>query len=282
MNVAERQRPRPGELFLDHVSHFVPDLDAAAAVLAQIGFAVTAASVQVADGKPAGTANRCVMLEAGYLEFLAPTAGADTLNARRLRERIDRFVGVHLACFGTPDAEAEHRRLDAHGFGVLPVVDLARKVESGATVRFKVVRVEPEAMPEGRIQYVQQLTPEHIWTERSLAHDNGVLGLEAVYVVADDRAEAAARWARFAALLPRPEDTGQVRLSTARGSVLIAGMEKITSVLGTPPRAPALAGYALKCRDAARFAARCREAGLRVERNVVTLPPSMGGCWLLT
>jgi hypothetical protein len=280
MNVADPQRPRPGELFLDHVSHFVPDLDAAARVLEQLGFCVTPLSVQLADGKPAGTANRCVMLEAGYLEFLAPT-GVDTPNARRLRERIDRFAGVHLACFGTPDAEAEHRRLDAHGFGVLPVVDLERKVESGATVRFKVVRVEPEAMPEGRIQYVQHLAPEHIWTERNLAHDNGVIGLDAVYVVADDRAEAAARWARFAALLPRP-DGDHVVLRTARGAVIVGGHVELTRTLGAMPVPPALAGYALKCRDAARFAARCRDAGLRVERNVVTLPPSMGGCWLLT
>jgi hypothetical protein len=190
-------------------------------------------------------------------------------------------VGVHLACFGTPDAEGEHRRLDAHGFGVLPVVDLERTVQSGATVRFKVVRVEPAAMPEGRIQYVQHLAPEQIWTERNLAHDNGVLGLEAVYVVADDRAEAAARWARFAALLPRP-DAHHVVLETARGTVAVGERVELTRTFGALPAPPALAGYALKCRDAARFAARCREAGLRVERNVVTLPPSMGGCWLLT
>src|SRR5688572_11282624 len=281
MNVADRQRPRPGELFLDHVSHFVPDVDAAARVLEQLGFCVTPLSIQIADGKPAGTANRCVMLETGYLEFLAPAGGIDTPNARRLRERIDRFVGVHLACFGTPDAEAERRRLDAHGFGVLPLVELEREVEGGATVRFKVVRVEPEAMPEGRIQYVQQLTPEHIWTERNLAHENGVIGLDALYVVADDRGETAARWARFAALLPQP-DGHDVILRTARGAVVVGEHVELTKTVGAMPAPPALAGYALKCRDAVRFAARCRDAGLRVERNVVTLPPSMGGCWLLT
>src|SRR5687767_5695360 len=170
MNVAERQTPRPGELFLDHVSHFVPDLNAAGALLEKLGFVVTPVSAQVADGNPAGTSNRCVMLEAGYIEILTPTA--DTPIARRMRERMQKFVGVHLACFGTPDAQAERARLDAHGFGVLPVVDLQRSVETGATVRFKVVRPEPDAMPEGRIQYVEHLTPEHIWRAPHLAHDN--------------------------------------------------------------------------------------------------------------
>ena len=39
--VAENQRPRPGDLVLDHVGHFVPDLDAAAKVLAELGFFAT-------------------------------------------------------------------------------------------------------------------------------------------------------------------------------------------------------------------------------------------------
>jgi hypothetical protein len=274
MNAAERQKPQPGELYLDHVSHFVPELDAAATLLAQLGFLVTPLSVQVADGKPAGTSNRCVMLESGYLEFLTPTA--DTPNARQMRERMQKFIGVHLACFGTPDAEAERARLAAHGFGPLPVIDLQRKVEGG-TVRFKVLRVDPP-MPEGRVQYVQHLTPELLWKE--VDHDNGVIGLEAVYVCADDVAATAARWARFAGLLPRVTDA--LQLQTARGRVVIGDLEEITKALGAAPPPPALAGYALKCRDAENFAARCRAAGLRVRGNAVMLPPSLGGCWLLT
>ena len=45
-------------------------------------------------------------------------------------------------------------------------------------------------------------------------------GLSAVYVVADDPAETAARWARFAGLLPFP-DASLVELRTARGRVVI-------------------------------------------------------------
>ena len=102
--VAERQRPRPGDLCLDHVSHFVPDLDAAAGVLAALGFAVTPISVQRTREGPAGSSNRCVMLREGYVEVLAPTH--DTPTARRMRAAIERHVGVHLVCFGTPSAQA--------------------------------------------------------------------------------------------------------------------------------------------------------------------------------
>src|SRR3989442_7622589 len=99
MDAAELQKPPPGELFLDHVSHFVRDLDAAAELLEQLGFKVAPVSIQEVAGNRVG-ANRCVMLEQGYIEILTPTLQPDS----RLR----------LACFRTPDAEAEHRRRAVH------------------------------------------------------------------------------------------------------------------------------------------------------------------------
>ena len=182
MRIAENQKPAPGELYLDHVAHFVPDLGAAARLAESLGFAVTPESAHRAQGAPAGTSNRCIMLEEGYIEILAPTL--DTPNARRVRERMARYDGVHLACFGTPDAEAEHRRLAAHGFDPEPLVDLQRQTQDGA-VRFKVVYVPPANMPEGRVQYVQQVTPEVIWNTPSLAHTNGVTGLAAAIAASD-------------------------------------------------------------------------------------------------
>src|SRR5688572_33085671 len=83
MTASQHQRPPPGELCLDHLAHFVPDLDAAAAVWEKLGFCVTPVSHHNVSGKPAGTSNRCVMLEQGYLELLAPTM--DTPHADRVR-----------------------------------------------------------------------------------------------------------------------------------------------------------------------------------------------------
>ena len=274
MNIAERQKPPPGELYLDHVSHFVPDLDAAAAVWEKLGFAVTPVSVHQVGGKPAGTSNRCVMLEEGYIEILAPTLR--TPNARRVRARMKRFVGVHLACLGTPDAAAEHARLAAHGFEPEPLVDLQRTIETGDSVRFRVVYVPPRKMPEGRVQYCEHVTPRQVWRDGFV----NPFRLRAVYVVADEPEEVAARWGRFGGLLPRPEDEF-VRLDTARGQVRIGKRSAIRKALGRCPPAPALAGYALSCSDPDAFAARCRAAGLEVAGRVVRLPPALGGTWLL-
>src|SRR2546430_14574428 len=100
MDAAELQKPPPGELFLDHVSHFVRDLDAAAGLLEQLGFVVTAVSIQEVAGSRVG-ANRCVMLEQGYIEILTPTLPPDP--------------GLRLPRFGTPHAPAAHRPLPPPG-----------------------------------------------------------------------------------------------------------------------------------------------------------------------
>jgi hypothetical protein len=280
--VADRQNPAPGELFLDHLGHFVPDLDAAGRLLDALGFAVAPVSNHTVSGEPAGTANRCVMLEQGYLEILAPTL--DTPNARRVRAHMARYSGVHLACFGTPDAQFEHGRLAAHGFQPEPLVHLERALHTGDTASFHVIYVPPEKMPEGRVQYVQQMRPQALWTGENLAHSNGVLGLRAVFVVAQDPAQAAARWARFSGLLPRPAG-GLIALESARGSVLIGTATELSPLLGQVPAAPALAGYQLACRHPEAFAARCSAMGLAVRNtaagHAISLPPALGGVWLV-
>jgi len=276
MNVADRQRPAPGELYVDHVSHFVADLEAAARTLEALDIKVTATSVQQTAEGPVGASNRCVMLEDGYIELLSPTH--DTPAAQRMRKLMARYGGVHLVCFGTPDAEAEHRRLQAHGYEPQPLVDLARAVDGG-TARFKVVRPALEKMPEGRIQYVQQLTPEQIWRPA----DVNPLRLDEVFVVGNDPIETAARWARFAGLLPRPESDG-VRLETARGRIFVGTRETVARLLGDAPPAPAIAGYSLRCSHPQALAERCRKAGIAVQKHgkryAAKLPASLGGVWL--
>ncbi len=282
MQTPGRQRPPAGSLYLDHVSHFVPDLGATARVLEALGFAVTGESAQVSQDGPAGTSNRCVMLEEGYLEFLAPTA--DTPSAQRLRAAMQRYAGVHLACFGTPAAEEERARLEAHGFEPQPLVELERRTQEGLA-RFRVVRAAPEAMPEGRVQFVQHLAPGVIWHRRWMGHANGVRKLACVFVVADDPVAAAARWARFGALLPAPAGR-YVRLRSDRGSVLIGRPQEWQALLGEEaPAPPALAGYALECRDPDALAARVAAAGAatrRLRRNLyaASLPPALGSAWV--
>jgi len=264
-------------LFLDHVGHLVPDLESAGKVLADLGFFATPVSYH----QPAqGTANRTVMLEEGYLEIL--TAVNDAPNAQRVRGWMKRYDGVHLVAFGTPAAEEDRVRLAAHGFNPDPLVELRRQTDAGE-VGFRVVYVPPEAMPECRAQYCQHLTPDLVWRDFPARHDNGALGLSAVYIVADEPAAVAARWAEFSGLLPHPGED-EILLRTSRGTLHIATRKALSALMDNVPPAPGVAAIRLRFKDAEVFEKICIKAGLKVRKNssglCVSLPPALGGNWL--
>ncbi len=291
LSIPERQKPAPGTLNIDHIAHFVPEIGSASEVLAQLGFLLTPFSMQTTRSEagesiPAGAGNRCAMLEGGYLEFLTPTG--DTPVGLQISAAIAKYTGQHLIAFGNPAAEEDHARLARHGYSPLPLVNLQREVDvegEQRMARFSVVRVAPETMPEGRVQFVQQLTPECLWQPQYLGHPNGVTGLLATFVVAEEPAKVAARYAEFSGLLPQ-RIQGFVRLSTSRGDVLVGSDTACRTLFGgEPPAAPAMAGYALGCKDPKGLCSRLVALGCSVSEPspdlyAASLPPQIGGAWL--
>ena len=288
-SVAAAQVPAAGELNLDHVSHFVPHIDAASSALEKLGFTLTPFSVQSHRPEPggplvpAGAGNRCVMLGRGYLEFLTPTG--DTPVAGQLRAAIKRYTGAHLIALGTAAPEADFARVEKAGFNPLPPIALQRQVgtETGeGTVRFTVVRVAPGTMPEGRIQFCRQHTPELLWQGRWLDHPNRAAALASVILCVADAQEAAQRFARYTGLLAQV--SGSVwRIATARGRLMFLDRETLHRRLDVvPPSLPWIAGCILESTDIAATGEFLRRARARVHilgnrRLMVTLPAAVGG-----
>jgi hypothetical protein len=283
------QVPAPGTLNVDHVAHFVPGMASASAALEKLGFTLTPFSEQSHRPDPggplvpAGTANRCVMLQRGYLEILTPTA--DTPNAGALRAAIRRYVGAHLIAFGTASPEADHARLENAGFTPLPPVDLQREIDTEGgrqTARFTVVRVPAGTMPEGRIQFCQHHTPGLLWQQRWTSHPNRAASLAGVILRVADAQEAAKRYARYTGL-PAHVSGGVWRIDTTRGSLLFADRDTLHRRLGVvPPTLPWIAGHILKSDDIEATGMVLRKAGARVQalggqRLMVELPPEVGG-----
>jgi hypothetical protein len=283
----------PGALTLDHVAHFVPDMAAASAALDALGFQLTPFSVQShrlqPDGPlvPAGTANRCIMFERGYLEVLTPTA--ETPLAEQLRTAIQRYVGIHLIAFGTSSPETDYARLESQGFTPLDPVALQRPIstESGeSTARFTVVRVPPPVMPEGRIQYCHHRTPELMWQRRWLTHPNGTKALNGVVVCASDPQATAARYARYTGL--RSVGEGAVwRIDTQRGALHFVDADVLHRTLGvTPPALPFIAGVILESNDLANTLRALENGNAEIAtmsgggRAVARLPVALGGVFV--
>src|SRR5271170_1275720 len=281
------QLPEPDDVFLDHVAHFVPAMHSAAEALERCGFRLTPFTLQTnqVDGKPvpAGTGNRCAMFRRGYVEILAATG--DTSLAQQLNDRLARHVGLHLAAFSSADAAAEHRRLGAEGFPMLPLVDMRRPVETEdgeQDARFTIARIAPGPMPEGRIQFLTHHTEHLVWPEPYLDHPNGAQALTAAWVAAADPAEPAERFARFAGR-PARCDGAIMTISLERGALRFATPEFLASEFGIAPGPPLpyLAASEIEVASLDRLRRRLDGAGLAHQAiaggTAVPLPPSVGG-----
>ncbi|MGH6916066.1 MAG: VOC family protein, partial [Geminicoccales bacterium] len=222
----------------------------------RLGFRLTPFTRQVnrdGDGSQrlTGTANRCAMLDEGYLELL--TAVSDTPLAAQLRQSAARYRGLHLVALAVGDAAAQHARLTAEGFAPQPVIHMRRPVGdpgNRAEASFRIVRVDPGTMPEGRIQCLSHETPELVWLPGSTTHPNAVDALLGVLMCVEDPAEAAARYARFTGCRSEPAGITH-RLLLDRGRLDFVSPGLLPTLLPGigPPSVPYIAAIAVRSRD---------------------------------
>ena len=291
---ADRQLPIAGEIFLDHVGHFVRDPEAASRALARTGFAPTP---HVRSGeprcgrreRPTGTGNVTAMFARGYIEVLFKTAG--TPLGRELERAIARHPGVHLAAFVVADAAAAHRRLASQGFRMQPLVQMQRPVDTGAapgTAAFTLARVEPGEMPEGRIQILTHRTEAMVWQPRWLSHPNGAQALASVAIAVADIEEAARRFAHFTGRDAVPAPLGRT-IELDRGRVDLVTADGFAQMLPeiAIPSLPFTGAYGIRVASLAALGDMLRRAGLKTRPHrqglVAAFPEELGhGAWLFT
>jgi hypothetical protein len=290
---ADRRLPLDGELFLDHVAHFVNDPDSASRALTRAGFAPTPTSIQV-NPDPAGgtlqrtgTGNVTCMLDRGYLEILFKTS--DTPLSRELDAAIARYCGVHLAAFAMADAAAMRARLEEAGFRTQPLVNMQRPVgtaDGEGIAAFSVVRLAPGEMPEGRIQALTHHTEHTVWQPRWLEHPNGARGLTDIVIAEADVDEAAARFRRFLGRAPQADPFGPA-FQLDRGRVQLASASSLGQLFPRLPipSLPFMAGYGVAVEALDRVATSLQAGGIAFERQagyaVAPFPDDLGaGCWV--
>lgn len=291
MPYADRQLPREDEVFLDHVGFFLADLEGAGARLERLGFQVSPVQTQTNAGpdgvqRPSGTSNRLVRFRRGFLEFLGATH--DGPLADQLNQAVARYEGLHLIALSHDDIPGQGARLEAAGFAILPMVEMRRPLPTPDGPRengWRVQRVKPGEMIEGRVQFVRCLTPDVSWQAQDLVHDNGADALTDMLVCVEERRSVAARYGRFAGREPVHEAARSV-LALDRGNLIFVEPAEITSVVPAiaPPAPPFMAGQAVAA-DIAKVAAALRRGGVEPVVNdgrliCVGAADGLGACLL--
>lgn len=288
-----RQLPEGEAIFLDHVAHFVPDMAAAHQDLNRLGFVQTPYTLHTnmvgepPQSVPSGTANRCVMLNEGYLEFISVSDPSTPLGERTARQ-MARYVGLHLIAFSTAEPEAAQGRLTLTGFHPDPLVHLRRPVtlpDGGeGEAAFTCVRVRAQDMPEGRVQFVTHHTEAEVWQQRWMNHGNGIVALRDVVVVGERLDKTAARYCWFLDRgSAKPVTNHLWRVALDRGGVVLADPDGLEAVMPgiELPDVPFIAGYGLLSGDLAATRAFLAERGFApVEHGaslILHLPDSLGG-----
>jgi len=158
-NEIDRQLPAGGEIFLDHVGHFVRSPEAASRALERAGFAPTPASIQVNPDVASYDAPdpdwKCHGDVFARLYGSAVQDASDTVLGRELDAALARYPGLHLAAFAVADAASatSARRRWLLTCGRSPRCSAQSETESRRQhCGFHRRALEPGIMPEGRIQ----------------------------------------------------------------------------------------------------------------------------------
>lgn len=188
---------------LDHIGIFGPDLSGLSQAYERLGFFLTPVSQHARPtrpGEPAtlrGTANRCAMLERGYLELLAVVD--PTLDTLGVPEALSRYAGLHIIAFDVTDPASAREQLHIAGIDYVETW-LEREVGTPTCTghaRFTQFKPTPGAFPEARVFMLHHETRELVWQDRYLTHPNTALRLKEVIVAVDDAAEASRRYQRY-------------------------------------------------------------------------------------
>jgi catechol 2,3-dioxygenase-like lactoylglutathione lyase family enzyme len=177
---------RHGLAGIDHVIVAVRDLEDARTGWTRLGFAPTPRGRHVGQG----TANYCIMFERDYLELLG-FAEPDG-ESERLRNFLAGREGPMRVAFA-PAGSVEEAAVAMTVLGLHPGEPraLGRRLElpEGAVEpRFALLGLPADETPALDCFVCGHLTPELVRRPEWLTHPNGALGIQSLYLVAEDTA----------------------------------------------------------------------------------------------
>ena len=262
---------------LHHVGLVVGDLEKALELYRSLGFEPTTPSYPMMspkEGAPlevVGAANAHIHFDRNFMEIVSVAtkdtpipAGANLVqlhvppDARKrvletirstvagLASSFSRFQGLHILVFQTPDVEATAGHLWAVGVDYSGPLTVQRPVDDqdGSLMNpVRVLEIDGEDVPEGRLAYAENPAPEILRTQSRPDHPNGAFDLIESVLCAEDTqlADIERRYEKYLSRTARSEGAMRVFDLEASRIVLVPDTELEEILPGE--KAPALPAF---------------------------------------
>jgi catechol 2,3-dioxygenase-like lactoylglutathione lyase family enzyme len=272
---------------IDHLVLAARDLDAQAALFRALGFTVGAR-----NRHPWGTLNHIVQFPGCFLElittepgFIRPaTDSAVGQFALPIADRLAAGDGISQLVLESNDAGADQSAFAAQGIAGRETFFFERRGKrpdgSEVHVAFTLAFAHAAAIPGCGFFVCQQHFPENFWNPAFQQHPNGVRGIAAVVIVADDISKAASFLRAFTGRDGGENGTGTVAFATPRGRIEVmsqaaAGAAFGTGNLPTGSIGAHFAAIRFSASEPARAASLARAAGVDcADRSGVVVVPA--------
>ncbi|MDP4145503.1 MAG: VOC family protein [Bacillota bacterium] len=300
---------------IHHVGHVVTDMRAALELYKKLGFDCLAPAYPMMTEKegeapkPLGVANTHITFlqnfveiatvikdgvkipsEANLVPIQVPAAVLPRVleNVKRTVDTVsrclERYEGVHILCFYTPDVDGTAARFNTCGVGHSGVNAVQRPVETKSGMKvspLKVLEIDGEDVPEGRLAAADMPPLEILQTQTHMLHPNGAIELvEAILCVADSELESfAERYQRYLGSdIQEGELTRSFELKGAR--ITIIAESKLDNLLPGEkvPALPGFIGYTVEVKDISHTYKYIKENGFPVRntaRGEIFVPASV-------
>ena len=271
---SKRRPPTANEVFIDHITHIVEDINAANRDLLRFGF-LTSTKIETGQNK------------SSYIQIIF---NEGFINITDSPDYIFDNNKISAIALETGKIEDVQGRLTLNGFHPMPLntQSLSTIDASGNLVyaEARLCRLRKSDMSEAYAEFICHEPEKLIWSNPIPSHNNGIVALRDVIISAKDPDEATARYSWFSnkGSIKKIDALGW-KIPLDRGNLAICKSEALSSLIGSEilTDSAGIAGYMVLSNNisaTAKFFSDHKLDLTRINNDLLALPfpKSIGGC----
>ena len=271
---SKRGPPTANEVFIDHITHIVEDINAANRDLLRFGF-LTSTKIETGQNK------------SSYIQIIF---NEGFINITDSPDYIFDNNKISAIALETGKIEDVQGRLTLNGFHPMPLntQSLSTIDASGNLVyaEARLCRLRKSDMSEAYAEFICHEPEKLIWSNPIPSHNNGIVALRDVIISAKDPDEATARYSWFSnkGSIKKIDALGW-KIPLDRGNLAICKSEALSSLIGSEilTDSAGIAGYTVLSNNisaTANFFSDNKLDYTRINDDLLALPfpKSIGGC----